>query len=428
MVVISLFHSFLALAKPAAGVKSSTLREETGDQLHETLIFPYVLSTEGMGLVVGVGGMRKGFHQPQMITGATAFAGEESKGLVLGVWDYKVPNSEHIYLSSMGMLGDFPRNRAYTSGQLSIPANTIRPGSNESSSDQFIEAEGVSNWWEIQMEYSLPIGATVDKGMIDYRLQRGLLVSEPSGGLEWNPLKSGSSIVLFRQFNRYLSFESEGQMLDAEVHAFELGFLYDNTDFPVNPSFGSSQYISVSIDPGKWGESTSWSFIEAEASKYISFGATDWARQRILALNAWLAYSPSWQLETDDNDDSRVKDSAPFMEGATLGGFFRMRGFDQNRFHDKAAIYGSVEYRYTLEYNPLEGVQWLQFLNMDWAQLVVFAEAGRVAPEFSSHIFSDIKTDMGLAIRALMAGSIIRFDVAGSEEGISAWVMVGHPF
>lgn len=45
-----------------------------------------------------------------------------------------------------------------------------------------------------------------------------------------------------------------------------------------------------------------------------------------------------------------------------------------------------------------------------------------------SELFSDCKFDRGIGIRALMAGAVVRFDMAASEDGATAWVMIGQPF
>ena len=109
--------------------------------------------------------------------------------------------------------------------------------------------------------------------------------------------------------------------------------------------------------------------------------------------------------------------------------FKRMKGYDFYRFHDKAAIYATAEYRHTLKYNPIEDVQWLKFLKLDWFQLVAFAEAGRVAPEYDfGTLTDDLKFDYGVGLRAMMAGLVVRTDLAISDEGTNMWVMVDHPF
>ncbi len=430
VLLFSLGLTTAAHAKPPLLVKTVISRAENANPEGQTLILPYAFSSESTELVFGVGGMRKGFHQDQMSVGGLAFAGEESHAIFGGLWDYRFPASRRTFISVYGMYGYYPNHRAYTLPRnLFLPPGEEHPGSNDSSGDVFLESSGYSNWLDIKIEYALPIGASADKGMIDYQLERGLLVSDPSGGETWNPLKSGATVVGLRQYNRYQSYESEDRTLDGEVHAFELGLLYDNTDFPVNPSRGSSQYAAIHHDPA-WGDTEEkWSFVELEASKYFSLGSSDWARQRIIALNAWTAYSPSWDIQTNGLGGSQIVDGPPFLEGANLGGYHRMKGYRDSRFHDKAAVYATAEYRYTLEYNPIKNVSWLRFLQLDWLQLVGFVEAGRVAPEYkASTLFDDVKSDFGVGLRALTAGVVVRADVAYSDEGTNFWVMVGHPF
>lgn len=417
-----------AHAKPTAHVKMSVERSENSRGVSDTLVLPYIFSTNSMGTVIGLGGMRRGFHQDQMTVGGTFFGGKESHGMAGGVWDYRFPTTERLFISAIGMIGYYPRQRAYA-WQGFVPPGVTPPGSNDSSPDQFIEARGSNNWFDIKLEYSLPIGAAKDEGMIAYELSEGILTSEPSGGEYWNPMKGGVTVLTMRQFNRYQSYENDERKVEGTIHAFEFGMLYDNTDFPTNPSRGSSQYIAITHDPAWLDSDDKWSFAEIEASKYFSLGSSKHAHQRIIAINAWTGYSPSWELEFDQNGGSRPIDNPPFMEGAALGGFYRMRGYDQNRFHDKAAIYSTMEYRYTLRHNPIKNVEWLRFLNLDWFQLVAFAEGGRVAPSYTANdLFSDWKSDIGVSLRMLAAGVIVRFDIAHSPESTNMWVMVGHPF
>ncbi|MFD2229533.1 BamA/TamA family outer membrane protein [Alkalimarinus sediminis] len=416
------------MAVTSANVKRSVDRVETPNKTAESLILPFAFSTETMGLNLGLGAMASGYFQDQMTVGATAFGGEISYGVGAGLWNFRLPGTDRLYFSIVGMEGYYPDQRAYATTRDEFHTSPLA-GSNDSSPDDYIEANGSSNWWEMKLEFSLPFGATANKGMVNYETRNGLLISEPSGGDKWNPLTSGASVVLLRQFNRYQSFEQEERFLDGAVHAVELGLLYDNTDFPVNPSKGSKQYISVSHDAA-WLESDhQWTFLEFDASKYYSFGESEHAYQRVLALNFWTGYSSSWAVEYNDEGKQRVANAPPYNEGASLGGFYRMRGYSQNRFHDKAAIYMTAEYRYTLKYNPVEGVKWLRFLKLDWFQLVPFIEAGRVAPEYTANaLLNDLKYDGGVSLRSMMAGLVVRADVAVSEEGGSLWFMVDHPF
>ena len=66
---------------------------------------------------------------------------------------------------------------------------------------------------------------------------------------------------------------------------------------------------------------------------------------------------------------------------------------------------------------------------MDWRQFVGFIEGGRVARDYTmSTLISGWKVDLGLGIRAMVAGSLVRFDMATSDERAGFWVMVEHPF
>jgi hypothetical protein len=422
--------SLPAFSRPPTQIKSVVNRSEHPDRIGETLVLPFAFSAESTDLVFGLGGMRKGFYQDQMLVGGAAYGGEESYGGFGGVWDYRFPWSRRLFLSTMGMIGYYPQHRAYTAPRdVYVPPGVVRPGANNSSQDIYLEAAGDSNWWEIKLDYVFPIGAASERGMVRYDLTDGLLTTAASGGEHWNPMSSGVTLATLRQYNRYQTYESDELSVDGAIHPFELGLLYDNTDFSINPSRGSSQYVAIHHDPAWLESEDKWTFLEAEASKYFSFGAGKWSSQRILALNGWTAYSPTWTVESDGEGGRRVRDAPPFLEGANLGGFYRMRGFRDSRFHDKAAIYATAEYRYTLRHNPIENVDWLRFLNLDWFQLVGFVEGGRVAPEYRADtLFKNWKSDAGLSLRAMTAGIIVRFDVAWSEEGSNMWVMVGHPF
>ncbi len=421
-----LFFITAVHAKPPSKVKYSVQRLEN-TKMRESLVLPYAFSTDDLGLVVGVGAMASGLYQKQMTMGGTVYGGEETKGVGVGLWNYRVFDSKRFFFSAIGMMGEFPLLRAYSPlPEKYTPAP--RPGSNDSSFDDFIQASGSSNWWEVSLEYVLPWGDAKEQSMVRYQLAGGLLKADTEPA-DWNPLATGTSIIIARQFNRYQQYINEEGELSGAVHALELGMLYDNTDFPANPSRGSSQYIAYSYNP-EWLESKErWDFVEVEVSKYFSLGKSSFAKQNIIALNAWLGYSPSWEVIYDEAGNSQVINHAPFLEGATLGGMYRLRGFRQNRFHDKAVVYATAEYRMTLDYNPTENVRWLRFLNLDWFQTVLYVEGGRVSPTFHRDtLFSDWKSDVGVSLRALTAGIVVRLDFTRSKEGTSTWLMIGHPF
>jgi len=428
LAIAGIFLATAVLARPRTSVKNITIREENPKGSKSALVLPYAFSTDSMGFTLGVGGGLKGYGQEQLLLGATAFGSlDRAVGLFLGMWDYSPSWAQRFFFSAQGMVGHYPKQRAY-SASFFIP-DTDRSGNNDSDKDNFAEESGYDNWTDFKLEYVFPLGSARKDGLFHYRLKGGLLQSAPVGGMVWNPMKSGVTTLLLRQYNRYRSFETDKGDIDATTHPVELAISYNNTDFPPNPSYGSSQYLGVTHDFG-WLESPDpWTFVEFETSKYFSLGESNWAKQRVVALNFWSGDTPSWEENTNADGNIEVSYRPPFYEGATLGGFYRMRGYPIDRFNDRSVIYTAAEYRYTLNWNPIGKVSWLRFLQSDWLQLVGFVEGGRVANKYSlSELFSDWKVDCGFGLRAMFAGSVVRFGVGFSDETTSAWAMFGHPF
>jgi hypothetical protein len=434
MVLMVALASGPAAAQMPTTVKNSTLREGNPKGAKERLIIPYIFSSETMGLTFGVGGLAKGYGQDQLMVAGTVFGSNDdlesmdnAAGVIVGMWDWRLPFTQRFFLSTTGAAGYFPRKRAYSAPAF-IPG-TVRPGSNNSEADQYVEVGGNDNWVDFRLEYVLPIGAADDQAMLTYKLKNGILASAPTGGRVWNPLESGVTNVLLRQYNRYQTYQIAPADLERTIHPVQLGVTYDNTDYPTNPSFGSRQFIGVTHDFGLLESDQTWTFWEVEAAKYFSLGSSDWARQRVLALDFWTGDSPTYGETVQPNGLIRKTNTPPYYEGANLGGFYRMRAYPFYRFNDRSVIYSSAEYRYTPHWNPIGEIHWLRFLKMDWMQFAGFVEGGRVAREYTlSALTSDWQADVGVGFRAMVAGSIVRFDVAGSNEGLGFWFMVGQPF
>lgn len=415
-------------ARPNTSIKSTLTRAENPKAgVKNSLILPYAFPSESMGGTFGVGAGTKGYGQDQLILGGTVFlSSDDAEALFLGMWDYRPSFSKRFFLGAQGMAGHYPRNRAYTNAP--FEANSVRAGSNDSKMDDYVEDSGYDNWTDFRLEYVLPWGTARNDAMQHYTLKGGLLQSAPVGGDSWNPLQNGVTTLLLRQYNRYRSFEFTAGEKDATVHPLEFAISYNNTDFPTNPSTGSEQYIGVTHDFGLLESPYEWTFMEFEASKYFSLGKSDWAKQRIIALNMWTGDTTSWNESTNPDGTVSVTERPPFYEGANLGGFYRMRAYPLHRFNDRSVLYTAAEYRYTLNWNPIGNISFLKFLKSDWLQLVAFAEGGRVANGYSTDLFKDWKVDGGFGIRAMLSGAVIRFDVAFSDETSTAWVMFGQPF
>ena len=254
----------------------------------------------------------------------------------------------------------------------------------------------------------------------------GIPVTGAADDRAWTPLGGGKTYLELRPF--YRSQQIDGDDVDEEIttNGIDLSLYWDNRDFFSNPSQGHSLLLEASRDFGLFNSDTSWTVVQGELDKYYSLGATETFRQRVVALDFWTAYSPSWDVAGSGKIDHRP----PPYTGATLGGLWRMRGFPAQRFSDKAAIYYSAELRLIPEWNPFDDWPDLQkHVGVEWLQFVPFVEVGRVGPEYDqANLHSSLKWDVGLGLRAWAKGIVVRLDTAWSDEGFGVQMMVGQPF
>jgi len=201
----------VAGARPAASAKFSTTREENPNAAENRLILPYAFPSESMGTTVGVGGFTKGYFQDQLLFAGSVFGSfDDAKGVVGGMWDYLLPFSKRLYFSAYGAISYFPRNRAYTEvPRFSSDFDPTVAGSNGSDKDDYIEDDGSDNWYELKLEYVIPIGSMKNDHKGRYKLKKGILESGATGVDKWNPLETGISVLLLGQAGRYQDYRTE---------------------------------------------------------------------------------------------------------------------------------------------------------------------------------------------------------------------------
>jgi outer membrane protein assembly factor BamA len=275
----------------------------------------------------------------------------------------------------------------------------------------------------------LNIGNARDDPVSVYRLDKGMLDYGPLGADRWNPGRSGKTTFSLQFFARYQDLDeiSQPELLAAETNGLEARLDYDNTDFPRNPSRGSRSRFAVARDFGWFESSNSWTSLELEWSGYLDLGTSDWFRQKVIALDFWTSYSPTWTA--DEDNPSIISNRPPAYKGATLGGFDRMRAFPSGRFNDKAAVYFTGELRMTPRTNPLRDFPVLNYFEIDWWQLAGFAEAGRVGTSYNLDLYhEDLKFDAGIDLRLMAYRNVVRLGIAWSDEGSQIWAMFEQPF
>ena len=391
------------------------------------IILPFVFHTEALQTAYGVFLGGSGHFQPQASVFGAAFATtNDTVAGFIGMQDIQFPFARRLFLTLYGSKGDYTNQLVYAGFNSAFPGE--RSGSNNSDNDNNIQGSGEDDWLELNFRYLLPTGHAKNNSINKYYLKNGLLSSGETGGNVWNPKKSGRVNLELMLFKRSRSFLNEDTDIRGKTTGVRYAVEYDNRDFNLNPSKGSLQRLLLTQDYGWSGSTDEWSAVQLDIRKYLSFGATDSLRQRVLALNFWTSYSPSWQL-VQTADGLAINGQSPSYLGSALGGFHRLRSYPTYRFSDKAAIYYAAEYRMIPKWNPFNNYKLLKLLEVDWIQIVPFVEFGRVAPEWSvSTLHSDMKKVVGLGLRMMAKKAVFRLDTAYSNDSWSMWAMVGHPF
>jgi hypothetical protein len=389
-------------------------------------VLPYVFSSETFGFSVGAAAMASGIWQDQATFYGTAFVGDnDSYRLLGGAFDLRVPQTERLFVSPYVQVTKYGDVHAYISGNPAFPNQ--RPGANDSSPDNYITDSAWDARAHLTFRYVLPMGHGKRHINNRVKLNQGLLQSEPVGGDTWDPLQYGRSYVIIEPFYADQHMERDQGQRSLRSNGLRLEMKHDNTDFILNPSRGSVQRLAVTRDWGLGKSTNPWTQWEVELRKFLSLGASEQFRQRVIAFDAWLSDVPTWELKTSGTT-VLVDHRPPYFEGSHLGGFNRMRAFPVNRFHDRSALYYSLEYRVIPQWNPFAKLKRLP-VEVKWWQWVVYGEMGRVADDLDlSELHSDLKWDVGIGLRAFSEGGVGRVGIAFAEEGWAALAMFGHPF
>jgi len=436
--LLSTLTASLLMSQPLLAENTFTENNNTGTDSKDIVYIPYVFSTDSTGFSGGVGVIKQGFLQPHVTAIATLFYGAEQDittngqddtanfaGGFAAIFDYIVPGTERLLFSALGMKSYFPKARYY-----------LYDHSKNSDENKYVETSGDSDFAFATLKYVLPMGDGLNNPEGDYTLKNGFAVGrEGYGG--GTPFLTGRTALGISTFYEHNTFDNYIAPFSGEDHSSRglqewntngLRFFveHDNTDYDMNPSRGYQFKLQYSKDFG-WGDSEqTWDFLELKYNHYVDLPTFSFTQQNVLAMSFWSGYSFSWDRNRDDLPGVAAHRPPPW-EGARLGGMFRMRGYNTDRFSDKSAIYGAAEYRAILDWNPFRKNDYIP-VAVDWLQVVGFVEAGNVNDYYNTDLFEDMKFDVGISLRAMAAQVPVRVDVAYGDEGVNFWVMVFQPF
>lgn len=412
---------------PAYG---QSIMVEKGKEFQSKVVHvPYAFYNHSFGAAAGFVYGGTGVYQKQMSILGTAIAGtNDALALYLVTRDFQAPFLERLFIDSDFALSTFGKLQSYTDGNPDY--RNERAGSNDSAYNNYIEGPGTDNFARVKFRYLLPMGNGKDEVISTLVLDQGLLAEGRVGGDSWNPLTSGKTFLEVKPYWRSQSVRSDDRRVDRQTNGMEFSVFRENTDFPRNPSKGSTLRLRYTRDWGLFDSTNPYDVLDVEFSKYFSLGPSKRFKQRVLAFDFWSANAFSWDDYSTRNNGQAVYHRPPPYAGAMLGGLWRMKAYPTSRFNDQAAVYYSLEYRVIPEWNPFAKIDWVQkHLEIAWWQWVPFVEVGRVASRWTvDELHSKMQWDAGFGIRAMAKGLTVRVDTAVSNENWGVQMMIGHPF
>lgn len=407
------------------------IQNSRGDSLGPKLtILPFAIYSEMLGW--GVGGFMglEGLSaQNAAVYSGGLMSTNGTKYGFIQFRNFMLPFFPRLYIEPDILGGYFGTLRVYKNlpdkdSQFEVPA-----GRNDSHEDNYQSVNGYDQWYELNIRYLLPIGHAEDKARFVQTFENGILKKGTYGGTSLNPLESGRTFIDIMPFYR--------KRVNFATNGIEFALTHENVDFFNNPTKGTYEKIAYRKDWGLFDSFTEWDVVKGDLRAYLPIHEYLGSKNdlpKVLALNIWTVNTLSWddyhiEGQLPSGQPRRVYHRPPPYSGAYLGGRYHMRAYYEGRFSDKAVLYYGAEYRQILDWNPFEYLGLAEQLNVHWLQWALFAELGRVAPEWHLPTFhKDMKWSTGSGIRIMLNTLVLRMDAAYSPEGLYIQMYVDHAF
>ena len=419
--LVNLFHASIGLGQYVLEDAHDSHRYDPNH-----LLLPFAFYSPRYHFGGGIVLYGSGLIQPQSGTFAYALGSANGTyGLSFGEDDLQLRPIDRLFVDAqVGYLQD-QSYTAYINGNPAFRGQAA--GTNDSSEKNFFTNRGIDVYGHLIFKYLLPIGGGREMPIARYVVENGILKRGATGGQGWDPISTGRTYLLLTPFLEDLSLETPIADFHRDENGLRFGLVYDNTDFPLNPSCGNISRVTISRDFGLFSSSDTWTNLSSEYAQFLDLGRSPLFRQQVVAFDLWTSYSLTWD-NAIQGGARQLAGAPPFYDGAALGGNTRLRGFAENRFWDRAALYGAIELRLVPDWNPLGRIKLLKEADITWMQWVIFAEAGRVADAYTPQLFEHLKGDVGFGLRILANDTLVRFDVAASNEGFAVWAQFSQPF
>lgn len=416
--LLALLNSSYSLAEDPTDSKSGSLYQEA-------IGVPFLFSSEDWGMALGGAGVVKGLVQPQMtLFGTVIGSSNGTKMGYLGLYNVMVPGLDQWQMDFSVLESSLTETNYFLPGNSNYPDE--KPGSNDSHLENSVRTGGREQHYQVHVQYTLPIGDGKDGALAAMaKKSRGY----ESSKTHWNPMTTGITALELQPYYQSQKLDDFQPEHEADESAgVRLTLEYDNRNASHLPTRGSRTSFTYTYDRGS-EDRPDWSTVEFEFSKFFSLGSNDLMNQQVLALNAWVADTPTWNDTTTINGEEVFR-RAPSFAGINLGGWDKLRGYSSDRFYGRSAVSYSLEYRMMPKWQPLEDLPIIgPMYDIPWWQWTLFVDAGRVADDFDvQELHQDMKTSFGGGIRFRVEGVTVRTEVASGAEETFFRVFVNQPF
>ncbi len=382
-------------------------------------VIPYFFSSDSLGYTGGLIGLWKGAGQKQAAILGTVLGSSQSSWLgFLSANNYVLLPQSRFLFGAQFYEADFKQADLYLGADA---ANNSNPLNN-------INADSREAKHQLSVRYILPLGAGVNNPLFAALAPERKI----TGFLPWT---SGVSSFEVRPFyhSRFLSDESaplpSSDFANTDtIWAIANQLRWDNRDTSNNPSAGSLSELTLTAAIPT-ADTPDWWKWELSQSFYFNLGGIgNLVNKQTLAFNFYTADTPSWNQTTQINGQE-VYRRPPEFAAPSLGGLYRLRSYESDRFVGRAALSYGFEYRMIPAWQPLGQLPLFNWYHVPWWQWVAFAEVGRVADSYDlATLHQDMKWSLGGGVRFQIEGVVVRSELATGEEGSAIRIMINQPF
>ncbi|MBY5991461.1 BamA/TamA family outer membrane protein [Ferrimonas balearica] len=355
----------------------------------DSVVIPIVGAMDSTGMIAGAVASVTGVGQPHaQLVGFGAYSVNDSYITFLGYYNYAL--SERWTLDASALQAEFTDSTFYLDQMFANPVG--------GQMDTALDASYLQR--DLYLTFRYLLGQDEEAAS---RLQL-------SSGLPVAPERIARTVVEFEPFYQTRDLRTaQSDNIEGKTYGLSATLDRDTRDFWPSPSRGYHSYAKVLRD---WGgsERAAYTRWEAQYTHYLDLGQTAWARQQTLALTGYLSDIPTW----DKASPWRQPD---WFAQSVLGGSERLRGFGNDRFNDRSALFYGVEYRTIPQWQPQSRIPFFNRYDFPWWQFALFAELGKVESRFDlGDLHSEMEWSAGFGLRFFIERMVARADFGFSGE------------